>query len=241
MSIDEIHNFLHKNININEIKNIIPKSQSRYVALIIKCWYEKFISFYENKQNPFPGPIDNLALTDEQGKQLLSSIQYKIDYEVVEIKTWKILKNIFKGGPEFIRKFSVPATTGGSCVLTHPISLEMSYYQLTRYKTCAPDWKFADLKRFLCLNLQLIAKDYQFFPPNVNIPVNEVMTVGEYYKLHGKKVRLCKRIEERLNAIKSSCANKNANLFSTLPHSTYNDSSFRTPSTINPRSASCKF
>lgn len=236
MSLDKIHEILKR--NITELTTINPKSQSRNVALIIKGWHEKLLAWLEDKQNQPPGPIDNLALMDEQDK-LLTSIQYKIDFEVVEIRMWEFLVKYFKGGPEIIRKFSVPATVGGSCVLTHPISLEMMTFKGPKFKTCAPDWKFADLKKFLCINLQVRSNEYQFFVPNANNPVNEVMTVGEYSKLHGNKIRLCKLNNDRTNSIKSSCANQNTNLFSTLPHKTYTDSTIHAPSTINVRSASC--
>lgn len=234
MSLDKIHEFLKK--HINDLKIMNPKSQSRNVALVIKGWYERLLAWIEDKQNHPPGLIDNMPLMDEHDN-LLSSIQYKIDYEVVEIPMWNFFVDNFKGGPTIIRKFSIPATIGGSCVLTHPISLEMMTSKGTKFKTCAPDWKLCDLKRFLCLNLQIRPTDYQFFVLNNSNPINEIMTVGEYSKLHGNRIRLCKIDSERSNPAKNNI-NKNTNLFSTLPHKAYTSSTIHT-STINVRSASC--
>ncbi|OHT15463.1 Clan CA, family C19, ubiquitin hydrolase-like cysteine peptidase [Tritrichomonas foetus] len=189
---------------IDEITNVTPRTQSRNVHIFVKEWHDKLVDWLLNDGRDPPGPIDNSPLmqdtSNSECREVLSYISHKIDFEIVEAPIGELLLNYFTGGPPIIRRLSIPATHGSSCVLLHPISFEMQTHKGPKYKTCAPDWKLSDLKRYLCLNIRANPTEYHFSVPNsncvANSNVNEMMTVGEYSKLHGNVIRLCKIVSD---------------------------------------------
>lgn len=186
---NQIRNILNE--RINEICFLTPGSQSRNVALLTKAWHDKLIRWLKGEQNSqMPGPIDNTPLFD--GDDLPTSLQFRTDFEIVEIPMYQTLVQIFTGGPAIYRKYSVPATSGASSVLIHPISFEMITHQGSKFKTCAPDWGIRDIKRFLCMNLHVNPNDYQFLSPTTKAIINEKLTIGEYVKLNGIRILLQK-------------------------------------------------
>ena len=223
----QLLNFLRQ--NPKEFRNIAPKQQSRHVSILIKDWYDKLIDWIDKDDAPIPGPIDNSSLMD--GDDIRSSVQYKVDFDIVEYKIGIMLFDTFTGGPQIIKKLSIPATSGASCVLINPISFEMLTKKGKKYKTCAPDWKLCDLKKFLCINIGLIPQENHFQTTNSNQKVNDNLTVGEYVKIHGNTIRLCENRNEQNPTSTSNI------LISTMPRQNIGCAKIHLPS-ISVRSGS---
>ena len=50
-----------------------------------------------------PGPINNKIFFDSQG-QIRKGLELNKDYRGVNIDVWKLLQNIYKGGPMVVRQ-----------------------------------------------------------------------------------------------------------------------------------------
>lgn len=232
--LEDLRSLLQKNKHL--ISNLLPKPQSRDVAIVVKDWYDSLLVWVDSTTNKMlPTEINNKILYD--GSDLSTSIEYQKDFEIIETQIWQILQKFFGGGPSIIRKLTMPATPGGTSILTHPIFLEMLTHKGIRSKTCGGDWKLCDLKKYLCMNLQVSQTNFQFVTvsshSNINNPVNEIMSVGEYYKIYGNKIKLISNYQNQLN---SNTINNNS--ISIIQRQKFSDS-YNPPSTVTIRSSSC--
>lgn len=66
--------------------------------------YKKGEFTYFSQGCPMPGPIDNKVLLE--GQQCKANLQKNVDYKVVNIFIWRLLKDLYGGGPEIRYKWN---------------------------------------------------------------------------------------------------------------------------------------
>lgn len=88
------------------------KQKASCHCMVSNVWLKKWIDFlykkgefaYFYQGHPFPGPIDNKVLLD--GQKCRPNLQKNVDYKVVNIFIWRLLKDIYGGGPEIRYKWN---------------------------------------------------------------------------------------------------------------------------------------
>lgn len=74
--------------------------------MVSSDWIKKWVNFLYKKGEygymfrgyPMPGPVDNKNLLESNGK-CKSNLKKGEDYKVVSIYIWRLLKDLYGGGP----------------------------------------------------------------------------------------------------------------------------------------------
>ncbi|OHS93754.1 hypothetical protein TRFO_11531 [Tritrichomonas foetus] len=223
-----------------ELNNLRSNGQSRKIFIVSKFWHDSLMDFikepaanaFDDKESasnimnnnstnpPFPGPIDNTSLCLSNGEFDTKKI-YKKDFMIVEASIWSRLVEIFSCKSPVARRLSVHPITSCTVVLLDPIILERETSKETRIKTCSADWFVGDIRRPLCVVFRFVYADHTFVSYETNEVIPDTMTIGDYVKKFGNKIRLVEKAQvAEIQQIYSSSKNaksKNSNNYSKSP------------------------
>jgi ubiquitin C-terminal hydrolase len=142
--------------------------------------------------------IDNSSLLS-RGLLDTSKVFHK-DFEAVEEDGWRLLQSFFSCPHPIVSQLSLHPTTSEPAVILDPARLDILTPQGLRVKTVDSIWRLGDLRLPLARRLSLPVHCH-FVHPITGIPVSETLTVGEYVKKSGPRIRLQIRLIQKAKTL----------------------------------------
>lgn len=173
---------------IGEIENFIFEGKSKNVAIVNKFWFDQLIEWIKGNGNIPEKCIDNSRLYTSRDNIDINK-KWKTDFEIVEMTIWKELKIDFTCENEIIRELTFDPNSL-LCIILKPLDIVFETSAGVKEKTVSASWKVGDVKRILCVSINVVNSENELVEPANLTAIDDDMTFDDYESKYGRKIIL---------------------------------------------------